>query len=81
VLRRAPSTYLRRFTYDTIAHSEPALRYLISVMGADRVALGSDYRFDMGLLDPAGPVRALRPLARADRDAILGGVAAKLLKL
>ena len=37
--------------------------------------------FDMGLLDPAGPVRALRPLARADRDAILGGVAAELLKL
>jgi aminocarboxymuconate-semialdehyde decarboxylase len=80
-LRRAPSAYLRRFTYDTIAHSEPALRYLIGVVGADRVALGSDYRFDMGLLDPAAPVRALRPLARSDRDAILGGVAAKLLKL
>ncbi len=80
-LRRTPSAYLRRFTYDTIAHAEPALRYLISVVGADRVALGSDYRFDMGLLDPAAPVRALRPLARKDRDAILGGVAAKLLRL
>jgi hypothetical protein len=33
-----------------------------------------DYRFDIGPLDPAGP-------ARADRDAILGGGAAKLLKL
>jgi aminocarboxymuconate-semialdehyde decarboxylase len=80
-LRRAPGTYLRRFTYDTIAHSEPALRYLIGLVGADRVALGSDYRFDMGLLDPVAPVRALRPLARADREAILGGTAAKLLRL
>ncbi|HSB71834.1 MAG TPA: amidohydrolase family protein [Candidatus Methylomirabilis sp.] len=80
-LRRAPSAYLRRFTYDTITHHGPGLRYLISLVGADRVALGSDYRFDMGLLDPAGPVRALRPLSRVDRDLILGGVAAKLLKV
>lgn len=78
-LRRAPSAYLRRFTYDTITHHGPGLRYLIDLVGADRVALGSDYRFDMGLLDPAGPVRAVRPLSRADRDLILGGVAAKLL--
>jgi aminocarboxymuconate-semialdehyde decarboxylase len=80
-LRRAPSTYLRRFTYDTITHHALALGYLIRLVGADRVLLGSDYRFDMGLLDPAGPVRALRPLSRADRSAILGGVAEKLLRL
>ncbi|HWU40333.1 MAG TPA: amidohydrolase family protein [Candidatus Acidoferrum sp.] len=80
-LRRAPSTYLRRFTFDTITHHEPALRYLIGLVGADRVALGTDYRFDMGTADPVGAVRGLRPLSRADRSAILGGVAAKLLKL
>ena len=80
-LRRAPSTYLRRFTFDTITHHEPALRYLIGLVGADRVALGTDYRFDMGTSDPVGVVRGLRPLSRADRSAILGGVAAKLLKL
>ncbi|HWT82613.1 MAG TPA: amidohydrolase family protein [Candidatus Methylomirabilis sp.] len=80
-LRRAPSTYLRRFTFDTITHHEPALRYLIGLVGADRVALGTDYRFDMGTADPVGAVRGLRPLSRADRSAILGGVAARLLKL
>jgi aminocarboxymuconate-semialdehyde decarboxylase len=80
-LRRSPSAYLRRFTFDTITHHAPGLRYLIGLVGADRVALGSDYRFDMGLLDPAGPVRTLRPLSRADRSAILGGTAAKLLRL
>jgi aminocarboxymuconate-semialdehyde decarboxylase len=80
-LRRPPSGYLRRFTFDTITHHEGALRYLIGLVGADRVAVGSDYRFDMGLLDPAAPVRALRPLPRADRDAILSGTAAKLLRL
>lgn len=80
-LRRSPSAYLRRFYYDTIAHHGPALRYLVSLVGADRVALGSDYRFDMGILDPVRAVRALRPLSRKDGSAILGGVAEKLLKL
>lgn len=80
-IRRPPTTYLRRLYYDTITHHGPALRYLVGLMGADRVALGSDYRFDMGLSDPAGPVRAVRQLSRTDRSAILGGVAARLLKL
>ena len=78
---RPPSAYLRRFYYDTITHHEPALQYLISLVGSDRVLLGSDYRFDMGYLDPVKPVRAVRPLSRQDRSTILGGGAAKLLKL
>ncbi len=80
-IRRRPTAYLRRFTYDTITHHGQALQYLIDLVGADRVALGSDYRFDMGTLDPVGVVRGLRQLTRADRAGILGGVAAKLLKL
>lgn len=80
-VHRPPSAYLRRFTYDTITHHGPALQYLVSLVGADRVALGSDYRFDMGLSDPVGAVRAIRPLSRGDRPAILRRLAAKLLKL
>ncbi|HTU01393.1 MAG TPA: amidohydrolase family protein [Candidatus Sulfotelmatobacter sp.] len=80
-LRRAPSTYLRRFTFDTITHHEPALKYLIGLVGADRVALGTDYRFDMGTMDPVGAVQRLRPLSKADRTAILSGTATKLLKV
>jgi aminocarboxymuconate-semialdehyde decarboxylase len=80
-LRRSPGAYLRRFYYDTIAHHEAALRYLVGLVGSDRVMLGSDYRFDMGSLDPVAAVRALRPLSREDRSAILGGVALKLLKV
>lgn len=79
-VRRAPSTYLRRFYFDTITHHVLALQFLVSLVGADRVVLGSDYRFDMGLPDPVKAVGAVR-LARADREAILGGAAAKLLKL
>jgi aminocarboxymuconate-semialdehyde decarboxylase len=80
-VRRAPSRYLRRFTFDTITHHEPALRYLIGLVGADRVALGTDYRFDMGTRDPVRTVRSMRQISRAERTAILSGVAAKLLQL
>ncbi len=79
-LKRPPSAYLRRFTYDTISHSAEALRFLIGQVGADRVMLGSDYCFDMGYERPVGVVTTLR-LSRTDRDKILGGSAARLLRL
>jgi aminocarboxymuconate-semialdehyde decarboxylase len=42
-----PSTYLRRFWYDTITHAAVPLKFLIELVGADRVALGTDLPFDM----------------------------------
>lgn len=77
--RRKPSAYLRRFHYDTIAHSPDALRYLVDLVGSDRVVVGSDYRYDMGFLDPLRPVR---DLPRADQKVILRGASAeKMLRL
>ncbi len=80
-ITRAPSAYLRRFTYDTISHSAEALRYLISLVGADRVMLGSDYCFDMGYERPVEVITRLRALSRSDQARILGGNATRLLRL
>src|SRR3990167_9104885 len=80
-LPRPPSAYLSHFFFDTISHSPQALRYLISVAGAERVMLGSDYCFDMGYDDPVGALRAVRPMSRADRERILGRNALGLLGL
>jgi aminocarboxymuconate-semialdehyde decarboxylase len=79
-LANAPSTYLRRFTYDTISHSKPIMEFVISEVGADRVMIGSDYCFDMGYERPLALIEELR-LSTAQRNMILGGTAAKLLKL
>lgn len=48
-----PSSYLRRFVYDTITHAPTALAFLVDLVGADRVAFGTDLPFDMmaGSLD------------------------------
>lgn len=52
-----PSSYLKKLWFDTVVHDPAALRHLVEVAGADRVLLGSDFPFDMGLDDPVGFVR------------------------
>jgi aminocarboxymuconate-semialdehyde decarboxylase len=79
-LANAPSSYLRRFTYDTISHDPAIMKFVISQVGADRIMLGSDYCYDMGYERPVQFVEQLN-LDQKDRDMIIGGTAAKLLKL
>ena len=80
-LQKPPSSYLRRFTYDTISHAPESLNYLIKLVGADRVMIGSDYCFDMGYERPIDVVTRLKGLSLADRAKILGSNAARLLRL
>ncbi len=80
-IKRKPSTYLKRFTYDTITHDPGLLLYLIRTVGADRVMLGSDYCFSIGYDRPVEVVTRLASLSRVDRDKILGSNAVRLLKL
>lgn len=77
---QAPSAYLHRFLYDTIAHSKPLMEYIISQVGVDRIMLGSDYCFPVGYDRPVGVVEELH-LSPEQRKMILGGTAAKLLKI
>ena len=49
---RPPSAYLDNFYYDSITHSAAALRFLLDTLGADRVVMGTDYPFAMGVEDP-----------------------------
>lgn len=74
-----PSSYLRRLYFDSLVHDPGVLRELIRVAGADRVVLGSDFPFDMGMKDPVGALRAAR-LLDPDFHAVRGGNAAALLR-
>ena len=81
VAKKPFQAYLRRFTYDTIAHSPHLLRFLVDTVGADRVMLGSDYCFDMGYTRSVDAVTKHAKLNRADQRRILGATAARLLRL
>jgi aminocarboxymuconate-semialdehyde decarboxylase len=77
-LAESPLDSIRRFYLDTVTHDEELLRAVIEFAGAERVLLGSDYPFDMGLERPAEPVRELS-LDPAEEALVLGGNALRLL--
>ncbi len=78
---RAPSEYLKRFTYDTISYSEEILEDLIRLVGAERIMMGSDYCFDIAYEEPVKIVTQMKSLSAEQRTQILWSNAARLLKL
>jgi aminocarboxymuconate-semialdehyde decarboxylase len=80
-MQRAPSEYLRQLYFDTLLYEPESLGRLIEQVGATQVVVGTDYPFDMGAYDIHGLVAGVRGLSEADRIAILGGNAARLLGL
>jgi aminocarboxymuconate-semialdehyde decarboxylase len=77
-VKEQPRDIAKRFYYDTILHSDKVLEFMIGHVGADRVVLGSDYPYDMGMLDCVDHVRGLS-VADNVKSAILHDTAQKLL--
>jgi aminocarboxymuconate-semialdehyde decarboxylase len=80
-MKQPPSSYLRRFHYDTITHSGTILLDLVRMVGADRVVLGSDHPADMGYTQPLAFVESIPQLSTYEGELILGGNSARLLKI
>jgi aminocarboxymuconate-semialdehyde decarboxylase len=79
-LPHKPSGYLKRLYFDTIVHSVAALQYLVEVVGADRVVIGTDYPMAMGDFESVQKITQLN-LSSAERDQVLGANAARALNL
>ena len=77
-ISKRPTNIAKRFYYDTILHSAPVLEFMIERVGADRVMLGSDYPYDMGMMDCVKHVRGLN-ISDADKATILSTRAQALL--
>lgn len=80
VLPEPPSAYAARLAYDSVLFAPEALRFLVEVVGAGNVVLGSDHPFPMGLKDPVAAVESAG-LDPADVELIVEGNAAALLDL
>jgi aminocarboxymuconate-semialdehyde decarboxylase len=80
-MTKPPSSYLRRFHYDTITHSDSILLNLIRQVGADRVVMGSDCPADMSYTQPVQVIERMGDLTASEREAIVSGNAARLLRV
>ena len=78
-ITRPPSAYLRKFYYDCIVYTEPALRFLIDTVGVDRVVFGTDWPYDMALDWPVAWILGMESLTREEKDAILSKNLERLL--
>ncbi len=47
-----PRDYLGKFYLDSLVHDPKVLSYLVDLIGEDMIALGTDYPFPLGELDP-----------------------------
>ncbi|GAB3672446.1 amidohydrolase family protein [Actinocorallia lasiicapitis] len=75
-----PSHYLDRINVDSAVFDTDALEYLVKVMGAERVLLGSDHPFPLGEAEIGALVRG-SALDDHTKSLILGGNAQRLFQL
>lgn len=74
-----PSTYIDRFYYDTTTFTDRNLRFLVDVVGHDRVVLGTDWPAPMAVVDPVNKIKDSKVLTEVEKDSILWGNMEKAL--
>jgi aminocarboxymuconate-semialdehyde decarboxylase len=76
----SPRKYIGRVYFDSLVHEAAKLDYLIKLVGADQVALGSDYPFPLGELEPGKLIESM-PYDESIRSMLLHGTALNWLNL
>lgn len=72
-ISRPPGDYFQQMFFDTCVLSPQSLRFLVQVVGADRVAFGSDFPFEIGDADGKVGLQAINEMPAGDRERIMGG--------
>ncbi len=80
MIKHAPSHYLKRMYFDTVSYHPPAVMCALQTVRADRLLFGSDAPPLLSLLPKARRIIEELPIGVAEKEAILGKNALKLLK-
>ena len=54
-----PRDYIGKFWIDSLVHDEKAMRFIIDIMGEDKICLGSDYPFPLGEQHPGKLIQSM----------------------
>jgi aminocarboxymuconate-semialdehyde decarboxylase len=79
-IKKRPSEYLRQLYFDSMVFTPEGLRHLVAECGASQIMIGTDYPFPWSTTT-VDHVLKTPGLSDEDRRAILGGNAAKLLRI
>jgi aminocarboxymuconate-semialdehyde decarboxylase len=75
----SPRAHLGKFFVDSLVHDPDTLRFLLRLVGPDRVALGSDYPFPLGEEVPGRMIETMTDLTPDVKDRLLAGTALQFL--
>lgn len=75
-----PKQYLGKFYVDSLVHDSEMLHHIVGLFGANRVALGTDYPFPLGELDPGKLIKSMH-YDDETKEQLLSGTALEWLGL
>ncbi len=75
-----PREYLDKFYLDTLVHDPMMLDFLMNLMGPKQLALGTDYPFPLGELEPGKLIQSM-PYDEATKERLFSGTALEWLGL
>jgi len=77
-LKKKPTEYLRQLYFDSLVFTPEALRHLVAETGSSQIVMGTDYPYPWTSTS-VDHILKTPGLSDAEREAMLGGTAAKLL--
>ncbi len=78
---RDPKEYIGQFWVDSITHNADALRFLLALIGPDKIAYGTDYPFPLGDLEHGKFIHDMTDLSPAIKDLLFSGAVLDFLGL
>ncbi|MFY9309976.1 MAG: amidohydrolase family protein [Bacteroidia bacterium] len=75
-----PKEYLGKFWLDSLVHDKAMLDFVVNLVGANRIALGSDYPFPLGELEPGSLINSM-PYEKDVKELLLNGSALEWLNM
>ena len=76
----SPEKYMGKFWLDSLVHDPKILDYIVGLVGENRVALGTDYPFPLGELEPGRLINSM-PWSEQRKGKLLHGAALEWLNL
>jgi len=75
-----PSEYIGKFYIDSLVHDKKTLEFLITIIGYEKIALGSDYPFPLGEKSPGELIESLN-ISKNKKQRMFAGTAIEWLGL